>query len=174
MLKLFLDSPEDIPWDALLFVTGDINYGGRVTDDNDRRCLMSTLNKYCCMDSLRDDYKYSPSGMYYAPADGKAEVYRDYIDSLPLGADPEIFGMHGNANITYEAQESNKIIETVLSIQPRVASGGGGLTPDEIVLEKAKEFKERLPEELVPSSGLKELFVRSSEGLIPSLSTVLL
>jgi len=43
MLKLFLDSPEEIPWDALLFVTGDINYGGRVTDDQDRRCLMAIL-----------------------------------------------------------------------------------------------------------------------------------
>lgn len=80
MLKLFLDSPEDIPWDALLFVTGDINYGGRVTDDNDRRCLMCTLAKYCCTESLKDDYKYSPSGLYYAPPDGKIESYREYID----------------------------------------------------------------------------------------------
>ena len=45
MLKLFLDSPEDIPWDALLFVTGHINYGGRVTDDNDRLLLMCILEK---------------------------------------------------------------------------------------------------------------------------------
>jgi dynein heavy chain len=47
MLKLFLDSPEDIPWDALLFVTGHINYGGRVTDDNDRKCLLTILEKFC-------------------------------------------------------------------------------------------------------------------------------
>jgi len=115
MLKLFLED-EDIPWDALIFVTGDINYGGRVTDDLDRRCLLTTLKVFCSPESLRDDYKFSPSGIYYAPADGDIDVYRDYIDSFPLNADPEVFGMHGNANISYESQESNKIIDTILSI----------------------------------------------------------
>lgn len=28
MLKLFLEEQEDIPWDALTYVTGHINYGG--------------------------------------------------------------------------------------------------------------------------------------------------
>jgi len=149
MLKLFLDSPEEIPWEALLFVTGDINYGGRVTDDLDRRCLVTTLKSFCSMHTIADDYKFSPSGMYYCPLDGNIDVYRDYIESLPLNADPEVFGMHGNANITYETQESNKIVDTILSIQPRVAGTAGGMTPDQIVLEKAKDFLTNLPENLI-------------------------
>lgn len=70
MLKLFLDDQDDIPWDALLYVTGHINYGGRVTDDNDRRCLMATLSKYYTPDALEDGYMYSDSGTYYAPSFG--------------------------------------------------------------------------------------------------------
>ena len=136
-----------------MFVTGDINYGGRVTDDLDRRCLLSILQNYCCPESLRDDYRFSPSGIYYAPPDGPIDVYRDYIDNMPLNADPEVFGMHGNANISYESQESNKIVETILSIQPRVATAAGGMTPDQIVLEKAKDFLENLPEELLQANG---------------------
>lgn len=78
--------------------------------------MLSTLKIYCCPDALKDDYRFSPSGIYYAPSDGKIEVYRDYIENFPLNADPEVFGMHGNANISYELAESNNIIETILSI----------------------------------------------------------
>lgn len=80
MLKLFLENNDDIPWEALLFVTGHINYGGRVTDDQDRRCLMTILEKFCQNACLQDGYKYSPSGLYYCPSDGKIETYRDYIE----------------------------------------------------------------------------------------------
>jgi dynein heavy chain len=38
-----LDNSSEIPWDAITFVTGEINYGGRVTDNWDRRCLMNIL-----------------------------------------------------------------------------------------------------------------------------------
>jgi dynein heavy chain len=47
------------------------------------------------------------------------------------------------------------------------------MTPDEIVLEKAKEFLDNLPELLDQNEGLKDLFIKDSQGLIPSLSTVL-
>lgn len=34
-----------MPWEALAYVTGQINYGGRVTDAMDRRCLIETLER---------------------------------------------------------------------------------------------------------------------------------
>ena len=103
MLRSFLDSDsyDEIPWDALLFLTGEINYGGRVTDDNDRRCLLSCFKKHCQVDCLKAAYRFTPSGIYYAPADGDIGEYRDYIDSLPMNDDAEIFGLHDNANAAY-------------------------------------------------------------------------
>ena len=82
-------------------MTGHINYGGRVTDDWDRRCLLSTLKKYYNTDILEDGYKFSDSGIYLAPTNGPIETYREYIDSLPLIDNPEVFGLHENANITF-------------------------------------------------------------------------
>lgn len=173
MLKLFLDATEEIPWEALNFVTGIINYGGRVTDDQDSRCIMTILERYCNVKCLEDGYKFSPSGTYFAPSDGKIDVYRDYVENLPMNDPPEIFGLHENANITYQSAASNNMIETILSIQPRLATAAGGMTPDEIVLEKSKDFLDNLPELLDQKEGLKDLFIQDSQGLIPSLSTVL-
>lgn len=81
---------------------------------------------------------------------------------MPLTDNPEIFGLHDNANIKFETQESLRVVEIVLSIQPRVASSAGGMTPDEIVLEKAKDILERLPPILDKDEGLKDLFIANS------------
>jgi dynein heavy chain len=116
MLKMFLDEQEQIPWDALIYVTGHINYGGRVTDDWDRVCLLTTLKIFYSTDILEDTYKFSSSGMYYAPPEGPLQDYRTYIDNFPMNDLPELFGLHENANITFQTQESDKIVATVLSI----------------------------------------------------------
>jgi dynein heavy chain len=85
----------------LLYITGLINYGGRVTDPQDTHALATILEKYCSQASLASDYKYSQSGLYYAPPDTDIEGYRGYIATLPLVDAPEVFGLHPNANITY-------------------------------------------------------------------------
>ncbi len=57
VLLMLLNEQEQIPWDALLFVTGHINYGGRVTDDLDRRCLLAILKKFYIPEILQDKYQ---------------------------------------------------------------------------------------------------------------------
>lgn len=50
---MFLSIEDDVnPWDAMLYMTGHINYGGRVSDDWDRVCLLSILKKYYNQDIL--------------------------------------------------------------------------------------------------------------------------
>ncbi|KAG2448089.1 hypothetical protein HYH02_007114 [Chlamydomonas schloesseri] len=173
-LRMFLSEQENIPWPALEYVVGQINYGGRVTDDLDRRCLMSILRQYITPRVLDDAYKFTPSGLYYSPnAEGSLEDYRDYIRGLPATEAPEVFGMHSNANISFQLQETRKLVDAVLSIQPRVSGGSSGKGSDEVVSELAAELQAALPPLLTREEAALGLFDRTEAGQLNSLSVVL-
>ena len=69
-----------------------------------------------------EKYQFSESESYLIPGLARIEDYREMIEGLPIVDDPEVFGLHENANINYQAQESEKIVQTVLSIQPKIGS----------------------------------------------------
>ena len=53
--------------------------------------------------------RFSPSGMYYAPTHGEFQSYVDYIRTLPIIPHPEVFGLHENADITKDNQETQQV-----------------------------------------------------------------
>ncbi|CAM9165880.1 unnamed protein product [Chrysoparadoxa australica] len=176
VLRRFLEEQEVVPWDALRFVTGHINYGGRVTDDWDRRCLMSILRIYANEAILSEEgggYKFSGSGIYYSPPAGSYQAISDYFEHLPPVDDPEIFGMHQNANVTFNTTESLTLMSTLLSLQPRESSTGGGMSSDDTVTELADNLAEQIPALLLMEDAGPTTFIMQSNGLLTSLAIVL-
>jgi dynein heavy chain len=171
-LKMFLEEQPVVPWDALQYVTGMITYGGRVTDDNDRRCITTILNFYYNDNIFSDDFKLSKSGIYYVPKSGPIDVYEKYIETLPLTDAPEVFGMHSNADISLQANETKAVLETCLSLQPRRKNAGGGKTGDEVVDELSQDIESRVPGLLLMENAGDNTFVIRGEHM-DSLSTVL-
>lgn len=52
ILGLYLDEYKDTPWDALKYLIAGICYGGHVTDDWDRRLLLTYINTYFNNDAI--------------------------------------------------------------------------------------------------------------------------
>eukprot|EP01135_Chromosphaera_perkinsii_P000898 Nk52_evm61s152 gene=Nk52_evmTU61s152 len=146
-LQTFINTYDEVPYDAILYLTGHCNYGGRVTDDWDRRCLMNMLSTFYCADIVEDPkYKLSPSGTYYAPAKGDHESYVEYIKSLPANQSPEIFGMHDNVDITRDIAETKTLFESILLTEAQ-AGGGGGKKSDDVVAEISQDILKKLPDD---------------------------
>jgi len=145
-LRIFVDDSAgmDIPYPALHYLTAECNYGGRCTDDKDRRCLANILDDFYRPEVQGEDYKFSPSGVYYAPKEGNLQSYKDYIETLPMSEGPEVFGLHDNANISCALSETNALLLTALSLQPR-SSGGEGKGWGEILADLAVDIEKRLP-----------------------------
>jgi len=47
-----------IPFSDIIYITGEVIYGGRVTDDFDRRCLLSILNQFFCEKAILEEHYY--------------------------------------------------------------------------------------------------------------------
>ena len=87
---------------------------------------------------------------------------------------PEVFGMHENANVTFNSNESLALMETMLSLQPRDSGGGaGGKSSDDVVVELASGFEAQLPSLLDMDDAGATTFVIQSNGLMTSLAICL-
>lgn len=143
-LRMFLNEYEEIPWEALNYMVAEANYGGRVTDPKDRRLIKILLKDYHDERILDEHYKFSQSGIYFAPNEGELPDFVEYINSLPIQETTEIFGLHSNAEISSAIIETELICDTVLSMLPR-STGGSGKSSEEIIKEKCKLMLEKLP-----------------------------
>ena len=149
-LQMFLNEYEELPLAALAYLFGECNYGGRVTDDKDRRLLMSLLSIFVCRELVVDDaYRFSESGLYYAPGYAESQAgYLEFAKTLPLNPRPEVYGLHDNADITKDNQETNLLFGSILSTLPRQSGGGGsGKNSSQVIEDLAADILNRLPKD---------------------------
>ncbi|CAK4166458.1 unnamed protein product [Aphanomyces euteiches] len=147
-LAMFIDENEAIPWGAIRYCTGECNYGGRVTDDKDRRTLACLLSRFYTSEVLGESYSFDERSQYVVPIDMPYEGYVAFIEGLPLVAPPNVFGLHDNATITKDQNETALLCANILRTQ---SSAGGssdskGLSQEETVDMMAGDILGRLPE----------------------------
>lgn len=116
-----------------------------MTDANDRILIKELLQDYFNERIFSDDYKFSPSGIYFAPPHGEAESYADYAKGLPLYPDPEVFGFHDNAAITKNLNETGALLDSLM-LTSGDAGGGGGDDKESMIVNLANTILGDVPD----------------------------
>lgn len=65
------------------------------------RLITALLKNYFNPKVLGEHYEFAPSGKYASPKELDLPNVKKYIEKLPLEDEPEVFGLHPNANITF-------------------------------------------------------------------------
>lgn len=128
---------------------GECQYGGRVTDDFDKRLLNTFTLKWFGEHMFTNAFFFSDKN-YPLPKFNKMDDLMNFINSLPPNDKPEAFGLHANADITYQTNTAKTVLDTIMNIQPKESSGGAGETREAVVYRIAQDMLDKLPPDYIP------------------------
>lgn len=168
-LKMFLEEYADTPFKVLKYTVGEINYGGRVTDDWDRRLIMRLLDDYYTPEVFTPGYKFSASPVYESISGDNYNAYKSYIKQLPMDENTLVFSMHENANITFAQKQTYAIFESLLELMPKSSKSSSGKTRDEQLTDTALLIQSKVPKPFSFDYVAKKFPIEYKE----SMSTVL-
>lgn len=169
-LQMFLNQYEEIQYVAIKYLTGECNYGGRVTDDWDRRLIVTILDNYVNAGVVNDpNYLFCDLGAQYGlPRRCEYQDYLKHIESVPVNPPPEVFGLHMNAGITRDYSVSMNLTGALVLVEGG-GSGGEGVNTEVILVHMAAEILSKLPPKFDVEEAQKKYPVDYSE----SMNTVL-
>jgi len=157
-LKEFLSMYDAPPFRALKYLIAELNYGGRVTDDWDRRTLVTILDDFVNEDIIeKPNYKFDTAGLYTLPSSLPATSSwysgsNNITSVLPVEDTADVFGLHDNININVAVSEATTMFELALSLQPKVggdlgATSGSEGSRDSVLMGRATELEAQIPAE---------------------------
>mmetsp|Transcript_21801 Transcript_21801/g.65302 ORF Transcript_21801/g.65302 Transcript_21801/m.65302 type:complete len:674 (-) Transcript_21801:273-2294(-) len=126
LIIVFLDEyPDNTPFDAMRYLIAEANYGGRVTEALDRRLVNVYINEFFTPLAVdpQTNFNLAPQmadSPYTIPNDADLPSCRDAIRKFPQSDVATAFGQHANADISSQIEESNTLLDTIVSLQPKV------------------------------------------------------
>ena len=173
MLGTYITQADTVPWDALRVMIGNVIYGGRVTDDWDRRCMNAILDNFLCPEALNDDIYFDSSNLYPTiPLCSFKQIF-DTISKFPVEDSPSLFGFHPSALNSLHLHQSSQLIEWVLGVQPRESGGSAAQKDDDTVLSIVEDLSAQIPTVILTKHANPSLS-ESSFGDRPNSLTVVL
>lgn len=151
-----------IPWPAIQYLIAEAYYGGRVTDERDRR-LMMVYAREIFNENLIQPESWKPVGTedlgYGYPVEEQNirhpdpsqlltpdYFYKEIIAKLPDIDPPLAYGQYINAEITSQILDSQELLDSVLSLTPQKGGAGDGDGSTAGDSKLIADLKERVPE----------------------------
>lgn len=177
LINLYLNkshemNDENLPWDTLRYLIGEAMYGGRVTDNWDRRVMNTYLAEFFgdfIFDQNQKFYFSRSDNDYTIPPAQDMEQFLIAIDEIPLFTNPGVFGLHSNAEISYFTNAAKSLWVNTLEMQTNDGGSSGAVNKEEYIEKVASEISEKLPE-LFDIYNIK----KSKEFEVPSPTQIVL
>uniref|UniRef100_T1J281 AAA+ ATPase domain-containing protein n=1 Tax=Strigamia maritima TaxID=126957 RepID=T1J281_STRMM len=142
-----VDIKKGVCWTTICYMLAEVQYGGRVTDDFDKRLLNSYLELWFNEDLFYRNFTFFKG--YAIPNCVAISLYLDYINTLPSFDSSEIFGLHPNAEITYQINTAQEVLDIILNVQPKESGTGGGETREVTVRRLTNDMIGKLPPDYI-------------------------
>jgi len=149
-----------INFKTLVNVVSVILYGGRIIDRKDGELFKVIIESY-----LEDSFftrlnnlTYYPTGkdtkkgtvVYSCPDGTETTQINQFVNHISNFTDidpPQVFGLHGSADLTYRIREFGELISVIADTQPKESGGGGGESKDVVVKKLVNSMLGGLPDE---------------------------
>lgn len=151
VLKNYLDKYEKVPYEDLRYMYGEIMYGGHITDGWDRRTNNAYL-KFLVKPELLTGSNLAPNFKSPDPTRFDWEAYRHHIEKLPIES-PLLFGLHQNAEISYNTSQGEFLFDNVFQIQGGSSQSAAG--GEDSGMKTIKDYSDQLKQK--PTFKLNEI-----------------
>lgn len=137
---------QKVPFDDLIYIFGEIMYGGHIVNDLDRRLCRAYLD-HLMNDSLFDELELFPyiegkNLTFRVPPPNSYEKYIEHIEGSLVQETPLYYGLHPNTEIGFRTQQCNTLFNTLLELQPKDSgaeeSGGDVKSNNELAMDMIK------------------------------------
>lgn len=152
VIQPYLENDVDsIPFNYLCFVIGDVIYGGRSNDDNDKKVINAILRRIVCKEAVRGENdgqnnieENSITPLFVLPNIETKRQLLSFILSLPENDSPSLFGLHEGIQKIFNMKNSELASKSIKkAICNQVVSQE---EIDEVVLDRVKNISSSLPE----------------------------
>jgi len=132
-----------VPFEDLIYIFGEIMYGGHIVDDWDRILCRAYLDQIM-NENLFDELELFPfiegkNISFRVPSPSTYDKYLEHIELSLTQETPLAYGLHPNAEIGFRTAQCQLLFNTLIEVQPRdqssEAEGAGVKTKVEIASE---------------------------------------